>query len=63
MNAVGAKGDKVTVVALNDYSIEIPNGRFAKYGAILALKRDGEYMTFATRAPSSSSIPTIRTRN
>jgi hypothetical protein len=51
MQTVGAKGDRVTVVALNDYSIEIPMEDFAKYGAILALKRDGEYMTVRDKGP------------
>jgi hypothetical protein len=51
MQAVGAKGDRVDVVALNDYSIEIPIEDFAKYHAILALKRDGEYMTVRDKGP------------
>ena len=51
MQAVGAKGDRVAVVALNDYSTEIPMEDFAKYNAILALKRDGEYMTVRDKGP------------
>ena len=51
MQSVGAKGERVAVVALNDYSIEIPMEDFAKYGAILALKRDGEYMTVRDKGP------------
>lgn len=51
MQSVGAKGDRVAVVALNDYSTEIPMEDFAKYGAILALKRDGEYMTVRDKGP------------
>lgn len=51
MQAVGASGDRVVVVALNDYSTEIPMEDFAKYHAILALKRDGEYMPVRDKGP------------
>lgn len=51
MKAVGAKGERVVAVALNDYSSEIPIEDFAKYKAILALKRDGEYMPVRDKGP------------
>jgi hypothetical protein len=51
MQAVGAEGDRVSVVALNDYSSEIPIEDFAKYNVILALKRDGEYMPVRDKGP------------
>ena len=51
MQAVGANGERVVVVALNDYSSEIPMEDFAKYHAILALKRDGEYMPVRDKGP------------
>jgi hypothetical protein len=51
MQSVGAKGERVVVVALNDYSSEIPIEDFAKYNAILALKRDGEYMPVRDKGP------------
>jgi hypothetical protein len=51
MRAVGAEGDRVSVVALNDYSSEIPIEDFAKYNVILALKRDGEYMPVRDKGP------------
>jgi hypothetical protein len=51
MQIVGAEGDRVSVVALNDYSSEIPMEDFAKYGVILALKRDGEYMPVRDKGP------------
>ena len=44
MELVGAKGDRVVAVALNDYTTEIPISDFEEYGTLLALKRDGEYM-------------------
>lgn len=48
---VGASGQKVVAIALNDYSTEIPIEDFAKFGAILALKRDGEYMPVRDKGP------------
>ena len=45
MAALEAKGEKIVVVAMNDYSAEVPMEDIAKYNVILALKRDGEYMT------------------
>jgi len=51
MQTVGAEGDRVSVVALNDYSSEIPIEDFAKYNVILALKRDGEYMPVRDKGP------------
>jgi hypothetical protein len=51
MKHVGAKGQRVVAIALNDYSTEIPIEDFAKYGTILALKRDGEYMPVKDKGP------------
>jgi hypothetical protein len=51
MTAVGASGEQVTAVALNDYVTEIPLDDFKKYGVILALKRDGEYMPVRDKGP------------
>jgi hypothetical protein len=51
MDKVGAAGNKVVAVALNDYSGEIPVEDFAKYGVILALKRNGEYMPVRDKGP------------
>ena len=51
MKQVGASGDRVAVVALNDYSSEIPIEDFAKYNVILALKRNGEYMPVRDKGP------------
>jgi hypothetical protein len=48
---VGAKGTRLVVVALNDYSSEIPIEDFERYGVILALKRDGEYMPVRDKGP------------
>ncbi len=51
MAEVGAKGQKVVAYALNDYMTEIPMEDFAKHHAILALKRNGEYMPVRDKGP------------
>ena len=51
MQHVGAAGDKVTAVALNDYTTELPISDFEKYGVILATKRDGAYMPVRDKGP------------
>ena len=51
MKQVGAAGDRVTAVALNNYTVEIPTDDFVKYDVILALKRDGEYMAVIDKGP------------
>lgn len=51
MSAVGAQGDRVLALALNDYSSELPIADFAKYGTLLALKRDGQYMPVTDKGP------------
>jgi hypothetical protein len=51
MKLVGATGQRVVAVALNDYSTEIPMEDFAKYNTILAIKRNGEYMPVRDKGP------------
>jgi hypothetical protein len=51
MTEVGATGQRVVAYALNDYSTEIPIEDFAKHHAILALKRNGEYMPVRDKGP------------
>lgn len=51
MKSVGAKGDTVQAIALNDYTTEIPLEDFAKYNVILALKRNNEYMPIRDKGP------------
>jgi hypothetical protein len=51
MEQVGASGQKVVAVALNDYGSEIPIEDFERYGVIIALKRDGEYMPVRDKGP------------
>lgn len=51
MAAVGSFGDTVVATALNDYVTEIPVSDFVNYNVLLALKRNGEYMTPKDKGP------------
>lgn len=51
MKLVGATGERVMVVALNDYTTEIPMEDFRKFNVILAIKRNGEYMPVRDKGP------------
>lgn len=51
MKLVGADGENVQAVALNDYTTEIPMTDFAKHGTILAIKKNGEYMPVREKGP------------
>lgn len=51
LRAVGATGETVTAVALNDYSTDLPISDLEKYGVILATKRDGSYMPIRDKGP------------
>jgi hypothetical protein len=51
MQAVGASGERVLAYALNDYSTELPTSDFAEHNVILALKRNGQYMTVRDKGP------------
>jgi hypothetical protein len=51
MNYVGAKGEYVVAIALNDYVTEIPLRDFVEHGPILAMKRNGEYMPVRDKGP------------
>jgi hypothetical protein len=51
MATVGAKGKTVRAIALNDYTTTIPLDDFAKFGTILAMKRDGQYMPIRDKGP------------
>jgi hypothetical protein len=51
MSAVGAAGDRLVIIALNDYSAELPLADAHKYHVMLALKRDGEYLSVRDKGP------------
>jgi hypothetical protein len=44
-------GETLVVVALNDYTTEIPIADATRYNPILALKRNGEYMPVRDKGP------------
>jgi hypothetical protein len=51
LDVVEATGDRLVVTALNDYVTEIPIEDARKFGVILALKRDGQYMPVSDKGP------------
>lgn len=51
LEAVGAHGTIAFVQALNDFSIEIPLSDLTRFDAILAFKKDGNYMEIADKGP------------
>ncbi len=51
MQAVGASGDHVMAIALNDYITDIPISDFGRYGVLLAMKRDGADMPVRDKGP------------
>jgi hypothetical protein len=51
LNQVGAAGDKVTVVALNDYKVDIPMSDFKNYPIILAYRMDGQALRVKDKGP------------
>lgn len=51
LKTVGATGEELTALALNDYRTKIPIDDFTKYNVILACKRDGQYMPVSDKGP------------
>jgi len=51
LEKVGAKGDTLAIVALNNYRSELPIEDIETYGLILALKQDGAYMPVSDKGP------------
>jgi hypothetical protein len=48
---------KLHMVALNDYSVDVPIGDLRKYPVVFALQADGAYMPVATRGPAMLVYP------
>jgi len=48
---LGPKASKAAVVAINDYSSEVPAEDWTDHGAILAVRLDGEYMKIRDKGP------------
>lgn len=51
LDAVGADGETVKAIALNDYMIDIPISDVERYEVLLALKMNGEYMRVRDKGP------------
>jgi hypothetical protein len=51
LDAVGAQGTKLKVIALNDYSAEVPTEDFIKFDVILALKKNDAYLPVRNQGP------------
>lgn len=51
LQAVGATGDTLSIVALNDYVVDVPVEDAQMHEPILALRRDGELMPIAEMGP------------
>ena len=67
MQAVGASGEMVTALAVNDYSTDIPIGDFARFGVLLAMLRNGLPMPVKDKGPlfviyPYDSSPELRAR-
>jgi hypothetical protein len=51
LKTVGASGDKITVVALNDYKVDIPVSDFKNFPVILAYRMDGQALRVKDKGP------------
>jgi hypothetical protein len=51
LEVVGARGDTVEAVAINDYKIEIPVADFTDHPVILAYRMDGKRMRVRDKGP------------
>ncbi len=51
LDAAGAGGDSLRVIALNDYSADIPLADIRAYRVILASRRDGAVMSVRDKGP------------
>jgi hypothetical protein len=51
LETVGAYGDRIVAYSLNDYSTELPVSDCKKYNVLLAIKKDGEYMSVRDKGP------------
>lgn len=51
IDKLGANGETLSVVALNNYYSEVPVADLRKYGVILAYKQNGSYMPVSDKGP------------
>jgi hypothetical protein len=48
---VGARGDHITAISMNDYLVEIPTKDFTDHDVIFAFKRDGKFLGLRDMGP------------
>ncbi len=51
MRVVGARGDRIRAMAINDYAVEIPLSDATAHDPIIALKLNGDYMSVREKGP------------
>ena len=51
LERVGAFGDRIEAVALNDYKVEIPVADFSRWPVLLAYRHNGELMRVRDKGP------------
>lgn len=51
LEAVGAKGTRLVITALNDYSVVVPIEDLKNHGVVFALRLDGEYLRVRDKGP------------
>jgi len=51
LKELGATGEKLVITALDDYSVELLIEDLTKNEAILAMKRDGKYLSVSDKGP------------
>lgn len=51
LDAVGARGERITAVALNDYKVELPASDARTHDVLLAIKHDGRFMRVRDKGP------------
>jgi hypothetical protein len=51
LHYVGARGDHITAISMNDYLVEIPTKDFTDHDVIFAFKRDGKFLGLRDMGP------------
>lgn len=67
LDRLGATGETVTAVALNDYKVEIPIADFTKFPVILAYRMNGELLRIRDKGPlwiiyPQDDFPALKTK-
>jgi len=61
LNYVGARGDHITAISMNNYLVEIPIKDFVDHDVIFALKGNGKYLGVRDMGPVLIVYPSIAT--